>query len=50
MSMGEEPKKDVSRSEVIEKLKRLELDEMGHTKRVETMLLQINIEPGKKGG
>ena len=50
MSIGEEPKKDVSRSEVIERLKRLELDEMGHTKRVETMLLQINIEPGKKGG
>ena len=50
MSMGEEPKKGVNRSEVIEKLKRLELAEMGHTKRVETMLLQINIEPGKKGG
>lgn len=46
--MWEEPKKDVSRSEVIERLKRLELDEMGHTKRVETMLLQTNIEPEKK--
>ncbi len=48
MSIGEEPKKDVSRSEIIEKLKRLELDEMGHAKRVETMLLQVNIKPGKK--
>ena len=47
-SIGEESRKDVSRSEVIEKLKGLELDEMGHAKRVETMLLQINIEPEKK--
>ncbi len=44
----EEPKKDVSRSEIIEKLKRLELDEMGHAKRAETMILQANIKPGKK--
>ncbi len=48
MSIREEPKKDNSRSGVIEKLKRLELDEMGHAKRVETMLLQVNIKPGKK--
>ena len=44
----EEPEKDASRSEVIEKLKRLELDEMGHAKRVETMILQANIKPGRK--
>ncbi len=50
MSMGEEPKNDASRSEVIDKLKRLELDEMGHAKRVEIMLLQANIEPEKKEG
>jgi len=50
MSIREEPKKDVSRSEVIERLKRLEVDEMGHIKRVEIMLLQIEIEPEKKEG
>ena len=43
-----EPKEDVSRSEVIEILKRLELDEMSHAKRVETMIGQANIKPGKK--
>ena len=48
MGIREEPQKVVSRSEVIEKLKRLELDEMGHTKRVEIMLTQINIKPEKK--
>ena len=47
-SIGEEPKKDVSRSEVIEKLKRLELDEMGHAKRVEIMLLQVDVKPEEK--
>ncbi len=48
MSIREEPKKEISRSEVIEKLERLELDEMGHAKRVETMLIQINIKPEQK--
>ncbi len=48
MSIREGPQKVVSRSELIEKLKHLELDEMGHAKRAEIMLTQINIKPEKK--
>ena len=47
MSVGKK-EEDVNRSEVIDKLQRLEVDEMCHGKRVETMLLQMNIEPKKK--
>ncbi len=49
MREKEELIKDVSRSEVMERLKGLELDEMGHAKRVEIMHLQMNIRPEKKG-
>lgn len=49
MSVGKK-EEDVNRSEVIEKLQRLELDEMDNQKRVEILLLQKNIKPKEKDG
>ena len=48
MSIRGEPKQYVSRSEVIVKLTRLELDEMSHAKRIESMLIQMNLKAKKK--